>query len=529
VDQSSEVIPINVDDSEDNQKMTKKNENMKQTPSWSWMKGKYIVPISLMIFLPAAILVFILNNPSMKMGGLNSIAPSMLLDEDSMIHRFLLVTNSHKDLFPLSTTDYLGLFFSTLGLMIAAGGGVGGGGVLVPIFILVMRFKAKHAIPLSNITVLGGAFANAYLNLSKRHPLIDRPLVDWDLILIMEPLAIAGALLGAFLNKILNEMVLMVSLVVLLSFTAYSSLGKAMKMYKKETKMILEKESELTTLARKERENKEEEMESLIDHMEESADDDDDDKDTDKEEDLELDEDPRLLKLLEQERDIPMYNVYVLSILFAAIMIMNVLKGGQAFPSPLGITCGSTSFWISNVLMILMTIHGIIVARNHLIKKYYLKKDLMNYPKIEGDIDWNERNTIIYPAICLTAGFFAGMFGVGGGIVKGPLMLAMGVHPSVASATSACMILFTSLTATTSFIVFGLMIFDYSIACFIVGFVATFVGQVILNQMMKKNNRNSYIAFSIGFIVLLSAFLMTIQSMISMIEGKSGGGGGVCT
>jgi len=493
----------------------KENKIEKDNDDNSSWKYYYIIPLCLMVILPSTLLFLSKSE--------NDLTQSMsaILNEDSMIHRFLRVTNSHKDLFPLGTTDYLGLFFSTLGLMIAAGGGVGGGGVLVPIFILIMRFKAKHAIPLSNITVLGGAFANAYLNLSKRHPLIDRPLVDWDLILIMEPLAIAGALLGAFLNKVLNELVLMVSLVVLLSFTAYTSLSKAMKMYKKESKIILEKESELTVLARKEEENKEEEMETLIDHMEDSN--------AKQEEDLELFEDPRLQKLLEKEREIPMYNVYVLSILFVAIMVMNVLKGGQAFPSPLGIQCGSTSFWLANLIMILMTVYGIILARNHLIQQYYLKKDLTNYPKIEGDIDWNERNTIIYPIICLTAGFFAGMFGVGGGIVKGPLMLAMGVHPSVASATSACMILFTSLTATTSFIVFGLMIFDYSIACFIVGFIATFVGQVILNQMMKKNNRNSYIAFSIGFIVLLSAFLMTIQSMISMIEGNSGGGGGVCT
>ena len=35
-------------------------------------------------------------------------------------------------------------------------------------------------------------------------------------------------------------------------------------------------------------------------------------------------------------------------------------------------------------------------------------------------------NTVRYPCICFFAGFFAGMFGVGGGIVKGPLMLEMG-------------------------------------------------------------------------------------------------------
>ncbi len=36
-----------------------------------------------------------------------------------------------------------------------------------------------------------------------------------------------------------------------------------------------------------------------------------------------------------------------------------------------------------------------------------------------------------YPFICGFAGLCAGLFGIGGGIVKGPLMLEMGVLPSV--------------------------------------------------------------------------------------------------
>ena len=74
------------------------------------------------------------------------------------------------------------------GLMIAAAGGIGGGGILVPIYILVLRFSPKYAVPLSNITIFGGAITNTFLNMKKRHPLADRPLVDWDLILVMEPL-----------------------------------------------------------------------------------------------------------------------------------------------------------------------------------------------------------------------------------------------------------------------------------------------------------------------------------------------------
>jgi hypothetical protein len=96
---------------------------------------------------------------------------------------------------------------------------------------------------------------------SANDPLADRPLIDWDLILVMEPLTIAGALIGAFLNKLLPELFLTVLLVILLSLTAQTSLKQAMKMYAKETIAIRAKsgiradgtkESELSRIAAKE-------------------------------------------------------------------------------------------------------------------------------------------------------------------------------------------------------------------------------------------------------------------------------------
>jgi uncharacterized membrane protein YfcA len=120
------------------------------------------------------------------------------------------------------------------------------------------------------------------------------------------------------------------------------------------------------------------------------------------------------------------------------------------------------------------------------------------------------------------------MYQQGGGIVKGPLMLALGVHPTVSAATSSCMILFTSFTAATSFIVFGLLVADYAVICVIIGFFATLVGQIGLSYLMEKAQRNSYIAFSIGAVVLLSAFLMTIQSLLSLVAGEQHHTGGIC-
>lgn len=99
----------------------------------------------------------------------------------------------HKDLYPLDRSDIVGTTLVGIGLMIAASGGVGGGGILVPLLIIVFGFHPKYAIPLSNFTILGSSVTNMILNLPKRHPDAQRPLVDWDLILVMEPVTMAGA------------------------------------------------------------------------------------------------------------------------------------------------------------------------------------------------------------------------------------------------------------------------------------------------------------------------------------------------
>jgi uncharacterized membrane protein YfcA len=104
----------------------------------------------------------------------------------------------------------------------------------------------------------------------------------------------------------------------------------------------------------------------------------------------------------------------------------------------------------------------------------------------------------------------------------------MGVHPSVASATSATMILFTSLTASTSYALFGILIWQYAWVCLIFGFLATFLGQILLSFLMKLHARNSYIAFCVGAVVLISALLMTVQSIIAIVSGEKHKSGGIC-
>ena len=48
------------------------------------------------------------------------------------------VADPHKPLFPLSWQDWVGYGFAAISLFIAAGGGIGGGGILVPLYILLL-------------------------------------------------------------------------------------------------------------------------------------------------------------------------------------------------------------------------------------------------------------------------------------------------------------------------------------------------------------------------------------------------------
>lgn len=88
-------------------------------------------------------------------------------------------------LFPLTARTVIGYFIASLALTLGCSGGSGGGGILIPVYILVMGLPLKIAVPSGAVTVLGGAMGSTMLNWSRRHPLADRPLIDWDLVLVM--------------------------------------------------------------------------------------------------------------------------------------------------------------------------------------------------------------------------------------------------------------------------------------------------------------------------------------------------------
>ena len=74
--------------------------------------------------------------------------------------------------------------------MLAAGAGIGGGGLYVPIFL--MFGWGKLAVVRSLAATTGLALALLFLVMFQRHPEADRPAVDYRAMLVLEPIVLLG-------------------------------------------------------------------------------------------------------------------------------------------------------------------------------------------------------------------------------------------------------------------------------------------------------------------------------------------------
>ena len=92
-----------------------------------------------------------------------------------------------------------------------------------------------------------------------------------------------------------------------------------------------------------------------------------------------------------------------------------------------------------------------LVARK--IKKEYEYRVSIGYPYNNTDIKWNQNIFIKFPIYSFVSGLMAGLLGIGGGLILGPLLLELGLHPMISTATSNFLVLFTSSSTSIQFII----------------------------------------------------------------------------
>jgi len=134
----------------------------------------------------------------------------------------------------------------------------------------------------------------------------------------------------------------------------------------------------------------------------------------------------------------PFKKLALMALLWVTIVMISLIKGGEG-ASIAGVKCNSGVYWFFFMLPfpVFITVVLYLAAEQ---RSVHARKEALGYDFKQGDVMWNPTNSIFYPLLNLVVGFGSGSLGIGGGAMTGPLMLHLGMHPQVVSATAAFMI-----------------------------------------------------------------------------------------
>ena len=345
--------------------------------------------------------------------------------------------------------------FSSLFLLgnIATGVGIGGGGLFVPLLILIGQFDPKTAIALSSAMITGGALTN-YLQLVRERS-NNRPLVNYHLATLMEPLALSGTIIGIILNSIFPNWLILLILVIVLSVSAVRSCVKARRFGRQRSSSVSSDSSHSC-----------------------SAD---------------------------NESQYPWKNIVSLFLLLVLISICSLLKGET--------TICSLEYWLFTwapvpISLIISTILAVFLIRRH------QERIDFSHRFLPGDIEWTIQKTFAIASASLFAGVLASLVGIGGAMVISPIMIELGVLPEIIVATSSFMISFTATASAVQFLVLGMLPIDYGITLFILGIITSLIGR----QVVSRIGRKQIIIYTISVIIAISTVLLLIVGVLDITK-----------
>lgn len=144
----------------------------------------------------------------------------------------------HKRFFPITFTEIIGLICIVFGSALSNAGGIGGGGLLIPILLVLLKFYTHEAIPISKLMIFTGALTSFCLGFRQRHPNRNSITIDYNIPLLLVPLLLLGTMVGVTLNKVCPPILILVSLTLVLIINTVKTLKKGKELYKKENESL---------------------------------------------------------------------------------------------------------------------------------------------------------------------------------------------------------------------------------------------------------------------------------------------------
>jgi uncharacterized membrane protein YfcA len=340
-------------------------------------------------------------------------------------------------------------FILFIAAIISAAAGLGGGGVFVPLFIILLGMTPQQAVPVSQATIFAGSIINLIFNARAKHPAVkDHPLIDFDTLLVMCPMLLAGTVVGVIFNIIFPSWLLLAMLLVTLTYTSYKTGKKAIAAYKGEVQHIRLTQSQKDLVAI----NNQQQVPNVdhvpehdhgieVDRISEAAHseiheehhDDEERHVEEKEEDIKRR--TQLQKLMRMEIR-PVQQIMLMVFMWIVVVVMSLLRGGKTSKSIVGIPFCSAGYWTVVAVLLLFLCSFTLILANRLYARIEEKRRL-GWESVKGEVKWTKKSVYIYPLLSGVAGLLGGMLGIGGGMVLGPIFLEIGMESRSTSATSA--------------------------------------------------------------------------------------------
>lgn len=151
----------------------------------------------------------------------------------------------------------------------------------------------------------------------------------------------------------------------------------------------------------------------------------------------------------------------------------------------------------------------------------YRYRKTINYPYHQSDVKWTVEILVKYPIYAFFGGIMAGLLGIGGGLIFGPLLLEMGLNPLVSTATSNFLVLVTSFSTSVQFILIGAMNFNYGLFCTVCSTLGSYMGTVAIQRLLEKTGRTSVLIFTMAIVELISSICIPLHTYYEMKQNYS--------
>ena len=96
---------------------------------------------------------------------------------------------------------------------------------------------------------------------------------------------------------------------------------------------------------------------------------------------------------------------------------------------------------------------------------------------------------------------------------------SLGLPPTVVSATSSFMILFTASSTSLQYLIIGRVPWQSALVFFAAGFLGALVGQAGLAYLVKKYRRQSYVTLLLGVTIAGSGIALLVINIVELTSG----------